>query len=161
VGTFTLRLLRVDDADEFVRVRRHALVTDPEAFGERPETDEASQLAFVRKRLTTSSVEQGAVVVGAFAPDLVGFVGVNRTTAISARIWGLYVVPDTRRAGIGRAILERALESARAMDGVASIELSVSESSVAAIDLYGNVGFRTVGEPYVGSKRRMTIALPA
>ena len=159
MGTFTLRLLRVDDTDAFVRLRRLALATDPDAFSERPETDDASRPAFVRERLATSTVEQGAIVVGAWASDLAGVVGVNRTSPTSARIWGLYVVPAARRAGIGRAVLEQAVASARSMDGVRMLELSVAESSVAAIALYVAFGFRTVDNRDVGLKRRMTLEL--
>jgi ribosomal protein S18 acetylase RimI-like enzyme len=52
----------------------------------------------------------------------------------------LYVVPQLRGSGLGRALLEAAMETARA-EGADSIELNTSETDVAARGLYESVGF--------------------
>jgi ribosomal protein S18 acetylase RimI-like enzyme len=50
------------------------------------------------------------------------------------------VVPPLRGSGLGRALLEAAMETARA-EGADSIELNTSETDVAARGLYESVGF--------------------
>ena len=52
----------------------------------------------------------------------------------------LYVVPDLRGNGLGRVLLEAALETARG-EGAEQMELGTSESDVAARALYESVGF--------------------
>jgi ribosomal protein S18 acetylase RimI-like enzyme len=52
----------------------------------------------------------------------------------------LYVVPDRRGNGLGRALLEEAIEAARA-EGATHMELGTSESDTAARGLYESAGF--------------------
>jgi ribosomal protein S18 acetylase RimI-like enzyme len=52
----------------------------------------------------------------------------------------LYVVPELRGQGIGRALMERVLEVARAA-GADHIDLGTSEDDVAARTLYERMGF--------------------
>jgi GNAT superfamily N-acetyltransferase len=52
----------------------------------------------------------------------------------------LYVVPDLRGNGLGRALLEAAMETARG-EGAEQMELGTSEDDKAARKLYESVGF--------------------
>ena len=52
----------------------------------------------------------------------------------------LYVVPDLRGNGLGRALLEAALETARS-EGAEHMELGTSEDDAAARGLYESAGF--------------------
>jgi ribosomal protein S18 acetylase RimI-like enzyme len=52
----------------------------------------------------------------------------------------LYVVPDLRGNGLGRALLEAAMQTARA-EGAEQMELGTSEDDVAARRLYESAGF--------------------
>jgi ribosomal protein S18 acetylase RimI-like enzyme len=52
----------------------------------------------------------------------------------------LYVVPQRRGQGIGRALLEAAMEAAR-QEGAAHIDLGTSEDDTAARALYERLGF--------------------
>ena len=52
----------------------------------------------------------------------------------------LYVVPERRRQGIGRALLEATMEAARAA-GATHIELNTGETDVEARALYESSGF--------------------
>ena len=52
----------------------------------------------------------------------------------------LYVVPSLRGRGIGRALLEAAMEAARA-EGATHMELGTSEDDTAALALYESAGF--------------------
>ena len=62
------------------------------------------------------------------------------TGALDAYLEELYVVPERRGRGIGRALLERGLETARDA-GAARIELGTSEDDTAALALYESCGF--------------------
>jgi ribosomal protein S18 acetylase RimI-like enzyme len=56
----------------------------------------------------------------------------------------LYVVPDDRGRGIGRALMEAALDLARTR-GAEYIDLGTSEADVAARALYESLGFSNRG----------------
>jgi ribosomal protein S18 acetylase RimI-like enzyme len=52
----------------------------------------------------------------------------------------LYVAPESRGDGVGRVLLEEAIETARA-EGATHMELGTSESDTAARALYESLGF--------------------
>jgi ribosomal protein S18 acetylase RimI-like enzyme len=86
--------------------------------------------------------ELTALLIGD-GPD--GFVQLRfRSSLISgaadALLEELYVVPDRRGEGLGRALLEAAMETSRDM-GATRIELGTSEDDVAARALYESTGF--------------------
>jgi ribosomal protein S18 acetylase RimI-like enzyme len=59
----------------------------------------------------------------------------------------LYVVPDLRGRGLGRALMEAARETARA-EGAGYMDLGTAETDTAARALYEKLGFsRTEGKP--------------
>jgi ribosomal protein S18 acetylase RimI-like enzyme len=62
------------------------------------------------------------------------------SAGLHAYLEELYVVPSLRGNGLGRALLEAALETAR-REGAAQIELGTSETDVAARALYESAGF--------------------
>jgi ribosomal protein S18 acetylase RimI-like enzyme len=62
------------------------------------------------------------------------------TGALDAYLEELYVVPAKRGRGLGRALLEGAMDAARGQ-GAAHIELGTSEDDVAARALYESAGF--------------------
>ncbi|HEX6229256.1 MAG TPA: GNAT family N-acetyltransferase [Solirubrobacterales bacterium] len=62
------------------------------------------------------------------------------TGALDAYIEELYVVPDLRGRGIGRALLEAAMETAR-LRGATHIDLTTGETDTEARRLYESAGF--------------------
>ena len=62
------------------------------------------------------------------------------TGALDAYLEELYVVPERRGEGIGRALLDAAMELAKER-GAAHIDLGTSEDDVAARALYESSGF--------------------
>jgi GNAT superfamily N-acetyltransferase len=62
------------------------------------------------------------------------------STAREAYLAELYVVPDRRGQGLGRPLLEHALDLARSL-GADRVELGTSEDDVAARKLYEKCGF--------------------
>lgn len=67
-------------------------------------------------------------------------------TARDAYLEELYVVPERRGQGVGRALLERAMEVARGL-GAVRIELATSTDDRAAIALYESTGFTNRERP--------------
>jgi ribosomal protein S18 acetylase RimI-like enzyme len=62
------------------------------------------------------------------------------TQALECYLAELYVVPERRGQGLGRALMEAAIELARG-EGADRIELGTSEDDVAARALYESLGF--------------------
>jgi GNAT superfamily N-acetyltransferase len=62
------------------------------------------------------------------------------TEALDCYLEELYVVPNRRSQGLGRALLEAAIELAR-REGAVRMELGTSEDDVAARALYERLGF--------------------
>jgi ribosomal protein S18 acetylase RimI-like enzyme len=60
--------------------------------------------------------------------------------ALECYLAELYVVPDRRGRGLGRALMEAAIEAARA-EGATHMDLGTSEDDVAARSLYESLGF--------------------
>ncbi|HZO58112.1 MAG TPA: GNAT family N-acetyltransferase [Solirubrobacterales bacterium] len=90
-------------------------------------------------------IESGEVTVllGGAGPD--GFAQLRfrpslYTGALDAYLEELYVVPECRGHGLGRALLEAAMDYSRER-GAAHIDLGTSEGDLAAIALYESAGF--------------------
>jgi ribosomal protein S18 acetylase RimI-like enzyme len=66
------------------------------------------------------------------------------SSAVECYLAELYVVPDRRGHGLGRALMEAALELARS-EGAEYIDLGTSEADVAARALYESLGFTNRG----------------
>ncbi|MEZ5875539.1 MAG: N-acetyltransferase [Hyphomicrobiales bacterium] len=85
---------------------------------------------------------------------LVGFAGeaepspagllVARRAAEEAELLTLGVVPSSRRLGVGRALLQRAIDQLRA-SGASNLFLEVADGNEAALELYRALGARPVG----------------
>jgi ribosomal protein S18 acetylase RimI-like enzyme len=90
-------------------------------------------------------LESGEVVVLLVGEGPEGFAELRfrpslYTGALDAYLEELYVVPDRRGRGLGRALLEAAMDEARAR-GAARIDLNTSVDDVAARALYESAGF--------------------
>jgi ribosomal protein S18 acetylase RimI-like enzyme len=75
--------------------------------------------------------------------EVVGSVALRELTPAERQLKRMYLRPDQRGRGLGRRLLETALERARA-DGVSVIRLDTSERMEAARSLYEAYGFRRV-----------------
>lgn len=95
-------------------------------------------------RLKELMADDTAVVLGGHGPDglaLVRFRPSLWSRANEAYLAELYVRPEHRGHGLGRALLTAAIELARAR-GADYFDLSTSEDDVAARKLYESCGFR-------------------
>src|SRR6476469_8876069 len=87
--------------------------------------------------------DQATFLLAGSGPDGVAEVRLRpsiMTGALDAYLEELYVAPAKRGQGLGRALLERAMETAR-RQGAARMELGTSEDDVAARALYESAGF--------------------
>ncbi len=137
----TVRRLVERDAAEYLALRREALEREPYAFGSSPGHDRFQSVELVQQMLA----DPGQAVIGAFAPNLIGAVGVRRLDRPKLRhkaeLWGMYVREEYRRAGFGRRLVEEAIRFAREQDGVRQLHLAVTDSALAAAALYEKLGF--------------------
>jgi ribosomal protein S18 acetylase RimI-like enzyme len=146
-GVDAIRRLTETDAAEFFRLRREALEREPASFGESVEEHLKTPLATIAQRLRGSAEN---FVYGAFdGPVLVATAGFCREQRAKRRhkgtVWGVYVAPDYRGRGVGRAVLAALLDSAGALPGLKCIYLSVTSTQSTARSLYASLGFCSFG----------------
>jgi ribosomal protein S18 acetylase RimI-like enzyme len=138
----SIRRLASSDTLALALLRRRALEDAPLAFAASLEDDRALSLDFVAKML--DDTQEQAVFGCCDGSDLTGMVGLLRDAKVKRRhkagIWGMYVLPSTRRKGIARALLQAAIEQARAWR-VEQLHLSVSVAAAEAKRLYESAGF--------------------
>lgn len=142
-----IRWLMPDDAPAFQALRLAGLQEAPTAFGSSYEEEQSLTLETVRQRLV---VQADRGILGAFSGDaLVGTLGVLQQTAMKSRhkwlIWGVYVAPAQRSAGLARALLHQALDFVRMQPGARLVNLSVNASNASALRLYRAAGFAVYG----------------
>ena len=142
-----IRQLTGRDAAAFQALRLRSLRESPEAFGSSYDEEVSRPLAAVAERLEAARTPTGKIVFGAFANgSLVGVVGCVQESRVKSRhkavIWGMYVAPEGRGQGVGRALLDRAVLEARAWPNVERIVLSTVERATAARALYRSAGFK-------------------
>ena len=138
-----IRLLREEDAEGFAALRREALVDSPLAFASSPEDDSVSDPAVVREHLRRGP---DTAILGAFGGErLVGTIGIYRDRHVKAshkaHLWGMYVTPSRRRAGVASELLRAAIRHAETLAGVSWIHLGVSSTATGALRLYESAGF--------------------
>lgn len=130
-----IRLAGAEDAGTFGKLL-HAFNTE---FGEpTPEPEVIADRA-------APLIESGELIVLFVGEGPEGFAQLRfrpsvYTGALDAYLEELYVAPEKRGRGLGRALLEAAMECAR-QRGAAHIDLNTSETDVAARRLYESAGF--------------------
>ncbi len=141
-----IRVLGTADAAALFELRRQSLRDAPFAFLASPDDDMASSVDTVRQLLARAS---DSIVFGALTENLVGMVGLNRGNQVKSahkvKLWGMFVIPQWRRQGLGQRLLQAAIAHAQATGGITSVQLSVSESAIAARRLYERSGYRAWG----------------
>ncbi len=146
-GAVVVRELGAADAGPFQALRLRGLAECPTAFASSVDEERAMPVAKIAQRLTATP---GGCVLGAFRESaLVGCLGLARERhaklAHKAFVWGMYVAPEARRGGVGRALVAAALHRARTMAGVRQVNLGVNAANAPALALYRSAGFEPFG----------------
>jgi ribosomal protein S18 acetylase RimI-like enzyme len=142
-----VRLLVEGDFEAWWRVRLRMLREHPEAFGG---SYEEAVAVGVEQQQRERFLQPDSFIVGAFeGDDLVGTVGCVRERLAKMRhkafIWGVYVAPEARGRGVGRALMEAAIARAREWPELQQIHLAVVTSNETARRLYRSLGFQVYG----------------
>ena len=143
-----IRLLTGTDAAAFRDIRLRALQEEPTAFTSSTEEFSHQTLDKIAARFRSEPAE--SFLLGAFQDrKLVGLVGFYRETALKQRhkgsIISLYVAPEARGQGLGRALMRDAIRRVRDIQGVENLLLGVMVTQTAARKLYESLGFAVYG----------------
>lgn len=130
------------DVEAFRAIRLSALRQAPRAFGSIIEQEAASAPAEFAQRLN-HGLTHGAFLAGA----IVGMAGLRWEERVKTRhkgwLWGVFVEPRARGAGVGARLIETLL--AQAPDFIEQTHLVVVSDNRSAIALYERLGFKTYG----------------
>jgi ribosomal protein S18 acetylase RimI-like enzyme len=137
-----LRRLGAEDAAAYREIRLEALADSPHAFSSTLESEQDQPLDRFAARLADD------FVLGAFVgARLIGIAGFYVQPRPKHRhkgmLWGMYVRPDHRSAGIGRKLVEAIIAHAR--QHVELLQLFVVADNLPARRLYASLGFVEYG----------------
>lgn len=142
-----VRKLTQDDLEAVWTLRLRALTDNPEAFGSTYQETLARGKAWMLQRLRGK--EDGTFFLGAFEDSLIGMVAFYREEGIKSRHRGfvvsMYVVPESRGLGAGKALIHELIGRARRIEGLEQLHLAVVTTNQAAYQLYRSLGFDVYG----------------
>ena len=144
-----IRRLAPQDLGDYKDLRDTMLAAHPEAFTSDAATERARPADSYLARIgadPTDAAPASQFTLGAWqGTRLVGAVSCERDLRVKVRhiahLIGMMVQADARHAGIGAALLEACIESARAAGGIEMLTLSVTAGNTAALRLYERAGF--------------------
>ena len=144
-----IRTLTEADAQAYRLLRLRAVREDADAFGSSYADEAPRPLEHTIERLRAQAASAD-FTLGAFEDErLVGIVTFVREPGEKVRhkahVYGMYVAPEVRGCGYGRALLTALLARARNLTGLTQVQLSVVTRKTAARSLYLSLGFRPWG----------------
>ncbi|SES30460.1 GNAT family N-acetyltransferase [Psychrobacillus sp. OK032] len=143
-----IKLLTPNYASAYWELRLEALQQSPEAFG--TSYEEAIQRTNPIERVENNLRTEGNYTFGAFQQDkLVGMVTLSQESYLKmkhrANIFAMYVSPEARGLGAGKALLMEAINKARTIEEIEKVNLSVVSTNEKAKNLYTQLGFEVFG----------------
>lgn len=142
-----IRRLIPADVSVFQALRLASLLEEPAAFGSSYEEEKDYPISKYENWLVVNA-DRGPF--GAFEDEtLAGFVFLGREDkkklAHKAVILAMYVAPQFRGRGTGRALLTAALSLAGSIPEIRQVNLSVNADNAPAVQLYESAGFKAFG----------------
>lgn len=146
---WTIRRLAPSDAGTYRAFMLEAYANHPEAFTSSPQERAALPMSWWEARLSSAS-DAPERVVGIFAHQaLIASAGLaveqGTKTRHKARLFGMVVAPTHRRSGAGAALVKAVLAEAQARTPLALVQLTVTDTNLAARRLYERCGFVAFG----------------
>lgn len=143
-----IKLLTPIDASAYWELRLEALQQSPEAFA--TSYEEAKQRTNPIEQVEKNLQTEGNYTFGAFQQDkLVGMVTLSQESYLKmkhrANIFAMYVSPQARGLGAGKALLIEAIDKAKSIEEIEKINLSVVSTNETAKNLYSQLGFKVFG----------------
>jgi len=145
----TIHPLDASHAEAYRQLRLEALEQYPEAFASSHEEEQAWPIERFSNRLNSSD----KFTLGAWLDQtLIGSVTLipEQRTKLKhrANIVAMYVRPEHRSSGIGRQLMQQAIELARELGHIEQIYLSVMAHNEPAKRLYMALGFEAYGKDW-------------
>lgn len=145
----TCQRLTVAHAPQYRALMLEAYAQHPDAFTSTVAQREALPLAWWEARLH-GDLSAGEVVFGVFqGGHLAGVVGMSFDAREKARhkatLFGMFVPAQHRQLGLGRMLVDTALDYARGRPFVRQVLLTVTKGNASAQALYERCGFETFG----------------
>lgn len=143
-----IKVLSASDAAAYRSIMLEAYEHAADAFTSTPQERAVLPLSWWVDRL--AHPEGLTIALGAMeGPSLAGTVALefsSRTkTQHKALVVAMYVRPVWRGRGFGRALMQAALNEAKARPHVTTVQLEVTEGNAAAVALYQSLGFEAYG----------------
>ena len=143
-----VRKLTEGDLDALWALRLRGLKDNPEAFGSTYEETLARGKTSMLQRL--HAAENETFFLGAFEENrLIGKVAFFREEGTKTRHKGyvisMFVAPESRGLGAGKALLQVLIARARQIEGLEQLLLAVVTTNQAAYQLYRSLGFEVYG----------------
>jgi len=141
-----IRELRATEWQAYRTLRLHALVDAPDAFSTLYAQAAAQPDEYWEERLAALSADADLLLVAEGDAQLAALVwGRLDTDGAAAFVYQMWVAPELRGHGVGRALLKKVIDWAKGW-GAATITLGVTQGNGPAYRLYESVGFQPVGE---------------
>jgi len=141
--------LQPSHAVDYRRTMLEAYELCPEAFTSSVAERAPLPLSWWAARLSDDPLA-AAIVLGAFAEEgIAGVAGLSFETREKLRhkatLFGMYVPSRFRQLGIGKLLVQAALDYARSRPGILLVKLTVTQGNRAAQSLYESCGFESFG----------------
>ena len=141
-----IRKLTEEDGEALWALRLRALKDNPEAFAATyEETLRNGKEQFIHR----IHPREDAFYLGAFESGLLGIVYFRRDEGSKnchkGRILSMYVQPESRGLGVGKALLQEVIIHANRLPGLEQLHLMVVTTNEAARSLYRSMGFEVYG----------------
>ncbi len=144
----TIRVLVPRDATQYRALMLHAYEHAADAFTSTPQERAAEPEEWWAMRIAhpgglsvAFGAERGGELVGAVAIEF----SAKPKTRHKGLLIGMYVRDPCRGLGLGRALLDAAVQRAQMRDGIRLLQLTVTEGNESAIGLYRSAGFEVFG----------------
>lgn len=141
-----VRTARPDEWRHVRDLRLRALADSPDAFGSTFERERAHAEDDWLRWISGWEGGVNRLVVAIDGEDRIGMAVGSRTgDEERAHLYAMWVDPRSRRAGVGRRLVDAVLAWARA-EGATEIELGATAINRAAVEFYERLGFSDTGE---------------